>query len=714
MTDKLDQALEAVRTARANILSDIESITSDIARLEQENRDLPKHKASFREVKDLGATASKPIPDPTPALRDGADKTTSAVGALGKSLVGLVSIVAIKQFVDSSVAEFVRAEAAFRGLEATANFTGVGIGKAMEVAERLSADGLMTTAEASKALQNLLSRGYDLGQAEETLGRLRDSAYYGRAAHLSLGEAVVSASEGLKNENSILVDNAGVTKNVSVLWKEYAASIGKTADELTQKEKVEAEHSGIMRETAAQAGNATKAMDDYQHKIAQANAEQTKFAAVTGKVLAPVMSFLRQVGTTLIEYVAKPAVIFFQHVGAAAEGTAKHISLIWEAIKNRNFDGLWDKLNQATDEANAKMKKFSDEMKSGKIDFQPLGAAAKKAADDTAEAAAEMAKAMKQTAKDRKDSVNEQVKDAERLRGALIKAFDESIKAEESYRDQARKLRAEASQKPQDDSVEGQASALLDLIFAEEKLARIKNNAPLEDVQAQAEYVRQLAENLNDEARAQEAVNRSKLAEADALDKAADGEAARQAGITEQQRLNDERLAAFQSMLKDMEAGKTVKIDADTQQASTAMQQVKALWDAILDKTVTLTVNKAGAAATGAIPGFASGGILPGYGGGDRRLILAEDGEAITNKRAVAHYGRDFMAQINAMRLPRFANGGIVSAIASASVPSGGSGLHPVTLHMPGGDTYSMAAASDVVGQLKAAIAREALKHGRR
>jgi len=667
-----------------------------------------------REVKDLGATASKPIPDPTPQLREGADRTTSAVGALGKSLVGLVSIVAIKQFVNFSVNEFAKAEAAYRGLEATANFTGVGIGKALEVAERLSADGLMTTAEASKALQNLLSRGYDLSQAEETLGRLRDSAYYGRSAHLSLGEAVVSASEGLKNENSILVDNAGVTKNVSVLWKEYAASIGKTADELTQKEKVEAEHSGIMRETAAQAGNATKAMDDYQHKIAQADAEQSKFAAVTGQVLAPVMSFLREVGTTLIEYVAKPVVIFFQHVGVAAEGTAKHISLIWEAIKSRNVDGLWDKLNQATDEANAKMKKFSDEMKSGKSDREALGDGAKKAAKDTTEAAAEMGKALKQAAKDRKDSVNEQVKDAEKLRDALIRAFDDSLKAEKSFRDQAKKLRAEASQKPQDSSVEGQASALFDLIAAEQKLQRIKGSAPLEDVQAQAEQVRQLAENLDDQARSQEAVNRSKLAEADALDRAAAGESERQAGITEQQRVNEERLKLFQGMLKDLEAGKTVKIDADTQQASTALEQVKVLWDAIQDKTVTLTVKQAGAAATGAIPGFASGGILPGYGGGDRRLILAEDGEAITNKRAVAHYGRDFMAQINAMRLPRFANGGIVSAIASSSVSSGGSGLHPVTLHMPGGDTYSMSAAPDVVRQLQAAISREALKHGRR
>lgn len=51
MTNKLDKALEAVQSARANIRSEIESATSDIARLEQENRDLPKRKASFGEIK---------------------------------------------------------------------------------------------------------------------------------------------------------------------------------------------------------------------------------------------------------------------------------------------------------------------------------------------------------------------------------------------------------------------------------------------------------------------------------------------------------------------------------------------------------------------------------------------------------------------------------------------------------------------------------------
>lgn len=665
-----------------------------------------------REVKDLGATASKPIPDPTPALREGAIKTTSAVQGLGKSLVGVVSVAALQQFVRESVDQFAKAEAAYRGLESVANHAGVGIGRAMQVAEKLAADSSMTVAESSKALQNLLSRGYNVDQAVATLTRLKDAAAFNRQASLSMGEAVVSATEGLKNENSILVDNAGVTKNVSVMWKEYAASIGKSTEELTQHEKIQAEVAGVLRETEAQLGNAAKAMDGAQGEMNRAYADLLKFMGLLGEVLAPVLAGLARAGSLVINYLFKPLVQLSKEGGVRLVAFANVIGVVADAITKLDFSGIGERMDaewKLGEEALARLRGNAD-----KIDFIPVGGGAKKAAKDTTEAAAEMGKALKQAAKDRKDSVNEQVKDAEKLRDALIKAFDDSLKAEKDFRDQAKKLRAEAAQTPKDSSVEGQAGAMLDLLVAEQQLQRMKNSAPLEDVQAQAEQVRQLAENLDDQARSQEAVNRSKLAEADALDRAAAGESERQAGITEQQRHNEERLKLFQAMLKDLEAGKTVTIEADTEQASTAMEQVKVLWDAIQDKTVTLTVNQAGAAAAGAIPGFAGGGILPGYGGGDRRLILAEDGEAITNKRAVAHYGRDFMAQINAMRLPRFANGGIVSAIASSGVSPGGSGLQPVTLHMPGGDTYSMSAAPDVVGQLKAAISREALKHGRR
>ncbi|MHB1077644.1 hypothetical protein [Thiobacillus sp.] len=47
-----------------------------------------------------------------------------------------------------------------------------------------------------------------------------------------------------------------------------------------------------------------------------------------------------------------------------------------------------------------------------------------------------------------------------------------------------------------------------------------------------------------------------------AEDWAANGEKTQQAGITEQQKLNEERITKLQQLLKDLEAGKTVKIDA--------------------------------------------------------------------------------------------------------------------------------------------------------
>lgn len=45
------------------------------------------------------------------------------------------------------------------------------------------------------------------------------------------------------------------------------------------------------------------------------------------------------------------------------------------------------------------------------------------------------------------------------------------------------------------------------------------------------------------------------------------------------------------------------------------------------------------------------GGQLPGYGGGDRVLVLLEPGEFVIRKEAAAHYGQPFMHALNDMRL---------------------------------------------------------------
>lgn len=96
---------------------------------------------------------------------------------------------------------------AIKGLESIA--TGRGIADdAMTDALNGVTDAFFSAASAATAYKNLLTRGYTLDQATTTINRLKDAAAFGRQANLSLEEAVVNATEGIRNENSILVNAA--------------------------------------------------------------------------------------------------------------------------------------------------------------------------------------------------------------------------------------------------------------------------------------------------------------------------------------------------------------------------------------------------------------------------------------------------------------------------------------------------------------------------
>ncbi len=338
------------------------------------------------------------------------------------SLTGILSLGAIAMFVKSTKDAAVQAEASFRGLEAVANYAGVGIGNAMKAASELAADGMMTTAEASKALQNLLSRGYSVGQAVETLTRLKDAAAYNRAAHLSMGEAVVSASEGLKNENSILVDNAGVTKNVSVMWKEYAAQHGLVVANMTTAQKIQAEYNGVLAETEAQVGNAAKAMQGMQGQQAQLDVVTNNLMISVGQALTPAFIALAKSGTYVMENFAKPMLWAIQAIGISAGSAAVRIGILWDAITSGNFSGVGAKfkaeianyqsaLQDAAAAVNAPMDQFEAAPDNGKRRAPSAPTPVSQAeADKTAKAAA---KALAARIKAEEDAYKEAVKIAE-------------------------------------------------------------------------------------------------------------------------------------------------------------------------------------------------------------------------------------------------------------------------------------------------------------
>jgi TP901 family phage tail tape measure protein len=121
-----------------------------------------------------------------------------------------------------------------------------------------------------------------------------------------------------------------------------------------------------------------------------------------------------------------------------------------------------------------------------------------------------------------------------------------------------------------------------------------------------------------------------------------------------------------------------------------------------------------GMAQGGQVQKMAGGGKLPGYGGGDRRLVLLEDGEYIMPKESVRSWGVDLLNWMRASTLkglpsysvtvPRMAAGGSVGGSAAAN------NLPTVNLNLNfSGKSYALKGTKNVVDQLTEALRRESL-----
>jgi hypothetical protein len=206
-----------------------------------------------------------------------------------------------------------------KGLASVARFAGEDIGSTLTKANEIAADGILNTTEAATALKNLLAKGFSTDEAVVMIGRFKDAAAFGRQSSLEFGQAVVSATEGIKNENSMLVDNAGVTKNVAKMVEDYAKSIDKTVNGLSEAEKRQAIYNGLMQETEAQVGNAALASAGLTGQQAILSKSINDTAVSIGQEFMPaataIVKLLGDGMSGLNNNVIKPFLFLFNNVG---------------------------------------------------------------------------------------------------------------------------------------------------------------------------------------------------------------------------------------------------------------------------------------------------------------------------------------------------------------------------------------------------------------
>ncbi len=236
----------------------------------------------------------------------------SVISSIGKTVAVAFSVGAIINFGRQSVKAASDLSSAMIGLQSIVDGQGRSFSQAQSFIEDYIKDGLVPMQDAVTAYKNLSMRGYDTTQIEQTMTALKDAAAFGRQSSLTMGQAVASATEGLKNENSVLVDNAGVTKNVSVMWKEYAQSIGVGVQSLTKEQKIQAEVNGILQETKFQTGDAAKAVNTYAGQMSMLSFNFQQLKVAIGNAIIPVVQAVLPAINTIISALTSVANLIAQ------------------------------------------------------------------------------------------------------------------------------------------------------------------------------------------------------------------------------------------------------------------------------------------------------------------------------------------------------------------------------------------------------------------
>lgn len=222
------------------------------------------------------------------SITGGFDNISQKAASAGIKLTAFGTAVglALKQTIDASN----ELTNSLTGLNSVANAFGANADKAKEAALALASDGLMSVSDAATGLKNLLASRMSLDQAVNLMNAFKDSAAFGRQSALSFGQAIRGATEGIKNQNSVLVDNAGVTKNLSNILVEAGYSAQDLSRSATDTGVRMALYNGILKETAAFQGDAARLSNSLSGAQARLATQVFNLKVAIGDALAPALN----------------------------------------------------------------------------------------------------------------------------------------------------------------------------------------------------------------------------------------------------------------------------------------------------------------------------------------------------------------------------------------------------------------------------------------
>lgn len=249
-----------------------------------------------REVTKLGSSFDK-LKSTTISLNSVLKSAVIGLGAVGGGMA-----YALKKTTDASN----ELNNALIGLNSVANAFKQDTDQAKQAAMDLASDGLMSVKEAANSLKNLLATGFSLPEAINLMNGFKDAAAFNRQGTLAFGQAIEGATQGIKNQNSILVDNAGITKNLSIILKEAGFSVTDLSNVTSDATVRQALYNGILKEASIFQGDAARMSDTLAGRQAALATQIFMVKAAIGEALAPVMDMIIEKINQMIASVGGP------------------------------------------------------------------------------------------------------------------------------------------------------------------------------------------------------------------------------------------------------------------------------------------------------------------------------------------------------------------------------------------------------------------------
>ena len=255
-----------------------------------------------------------------------------------------------QQFINESIQLAQDLQNALLGVGSIAAFKGINKQEAQDAVNNLDLvkSGIISVADASVALKNLLQAGFGLQQSITLIERFGDTAAFGKQAALSYGDAIRSATEGIKNQNSILVDNAGITKNIEVILRERGHTMQDLSDKVKGLSAREALYQGLLAESEAQLGDAAKLTNTYTGAIAAQDKAYADLQRSIGQLIITNPALIESNKIVTDQINATTAALADQNSESAK--LAEDVIRYWAKIKANLFPFLafWKNLIQAT------------------------------------------------------------------------------------------------------------------------------------------------------------------------------------------------------------------------------------------------------------------------------------------------------------------------------------------------------------------------------